>query len=103
MIVFILYGNVLFLWIEACHTIMTTCDGFRVKQRNFVFLLFFQSTDVSTGVRKAKSRHDMDTAGLREEIISLCIFTELRLIDTAFLRLLKLKMTTAFDHMVRFS
>ena len=52
---------------------------------------------------KAKSRHGMDTAGVREEIISLCIFTELQLIDTVFLRLLKLKMTTAFGHMVRFS
>ena len=50
---------------------------------------------------KAKSRHDMDTAGVREEIISLCILTEFKLIDTV-LRLLKLKMTTAFDHMVRF-
>ena len=56
--------------------------GFRVKQRNFVFLLFFQSTDASTGVRKAKSRHDMDTAGVRVEIISLCMFTELLRFDT---------------------
>ena len=31
---------------------------------------------------KAKSRHDMDTAGVRDEIISLCIFTELQLMDT---------------------
>ena len=45
----------------------------------------------------------MDTAGVRVEIISLCIFTELQLIDTVLLRLLKLKMATAFDHMVRFS
>ena len=52
---------------------------------------------------KAKSRHDMDTAGVRDEIISLCIFTELQLIDTVLLRLLKLKMATAFDYMVRFS
>ena len=51
---------------------------------------------------KAKSRHDMDTAGVRVEIISLCIFTELQLIDTVLLRLLKLKMATAFDYMVRF-
>ena len=56
--------------------------GFRVKQRNFVFLLFFQSTDISTGVRKAKSRHDMDTAGVRVEIISLCKSTDLFSINT---------------------
>ena len=82
---------------------MSRSRGSVVKERNFSMRGIFGCTDVSTGVRKAKSRHDMDTAGLREEIISLCIFTELRLIDTAFLRLLKLKMTTAFDHMVRFS
>ena len=29
----------------------------------------FHSTDVSTGLRKAKSRYDMDTAGVRVEII----------------------------------
>ena len=52
---------------------------------------------------KAKSRHDMDTAGVREEIISLCILTELKLIVTVLLRLLKLKIATAFDYMVRFS
>ena len=52
---------------------------------------------------KAKSRHDMDTAGVRDEITSLCKLTELQLIDTVLLRLLKLKMATAFDHMVRFS
>ena len=52
---------------------------------------------------KAKSRHDMDTAGVREEIKSLCILTELKLIDTVLLRLLKLKITTAFDYIVRFS
>ena len=57
-------------------------EGFRVKHRNFVFPLFFQSTDVPTGVRKAKSRHDMDTAGVRVEIISLCMFTELLRFDT---------------------
>ena len=45
----------------------------------------------------------MDTGGVREEIISLCILTELKLIDTVLLRLLKLKMATAFDYMVRFS
>ena len=55
------------------------------------------------GMGKAKSRHDMDTAGVRVEIISLCIFTELQLIDTVLLRILKLKMATAFDYMVRFS
>ena len=42
----------------------------------------FQSTDVLMGVRKAKSRHDMDTAGVRVEIISLCMFTELLRFDT---------------------
>ena len=52
---------------------------------------------------KAKSRHDMDTAGVREEIISLCILTELKLIDTVLLRLLKLKIATTFDNIVRFS
>ena len=61
------------------------------------------ASDVLAGMGKAKSRHDIGTAGVREEIISLCIFTELQLIDTVFLRLLKLKMTIAFDHMVRFS
>ena len=27
-------------------------------------------------MREAKSRHDMDTTGVKIEIISLCIFTE---------------------------
>ena len=31
---------------------------------------------------KAKSRHDMDTAGVRVEIISLCKSTVLLFIDT---------------------
>ena len=30
-------------------TVDSTLRGFRVKQRNFVFLIFFQSTDVSKG------------------------------------------------------
>ena len=54
-------------------------------------------------MRAAKSRNDMDTAGVKIEIISLCIFTELKLIDTVFLRLLKQQMAMAFDHMVRLS
>ena len=45
----------------------------------------------------------MDTAGVKEEIISLGILTELKLIDTVLLRLLKLKIATAFDYIVRFS
>ena len=77
--------------------------GFRVKERNFAKRRIFESTDVSAGTGKAKSRHDMDTAGVREEIISLCILTELKLIVTVLLRLLKLKIATAFDYMVRFS
>ena len=56
---------------------LVVADTFSVARSNFVFLVFFQSTDVSTGARKAKSRHDMDTAGLRVEIISLFMFTEL--------------------------
>ena len=54
-------------------------------------------------MREAKSRHDMDTAGVKIEIISLCIFTEFQLIDTVFLRFLKQRMAIDFDHMVRFS
>ena len=53
-------------------------------------------------MREAKSRHDMDTAGVKVEIISLCIFTDLLLIDSVLLRLLKQRMVIAFDHMVRF-
>ena len=34
------------------------------------------------GMGKAKSRHDMDTAGVRVEIISLCKSTDLLFIDT---------------------
>ena len=51
--------------------------GSVVKQRNFARRRIFLSTDVSTRMREAKSRRDMDTAGVRVEIISLCIFTEL--------------------------
>ena len=45
----------------------------------------------------------MDTAEVKVEIITLCILTELQLIDKVFLRLLKQRMAIAFDHMVRFS
>ena len=76
--------------------------GSVVKQRNFARRIFL-STDVSTRMREAKSRRDMDTAGVRVEIISLCIFTELYLIDTVFFSFLKQRMAIAFDHMVRFS
>ena len=58
-----------------------------VKQRNFARRRIFLSTDVSTRMREAKSRHDMDTAGVSVEIISICIFTEFLLIDTVQLRL----------------
>ena len=78
-------------------------NGSVVKQRNFARRRIFVSTDVCTRMREAKSRHDMDTAGVKVEIISLCIFTELYLIDTVFLRFLKQRMAIAFDHMVRFS
>ena len=54
-------------------------------------------------MREAKSRHDMDTAGVKVEIISLCIFTDLLLIDSVLLRLLKQRMVIAFDHIARFS
>ena len=47
--------------------------GSVVKQRNFARRRIFLSTDVSTRMREAKSRRDMDTAGVRVEIISLCI------------------------------
>ena len=36
--------------------------------RNFAFLVFFYSMDVWPGIREAKSRPDMDTVGVREEI-----------------------------------
>ena len=42
----------------------------------------FESTDVLAGMGKAKSRHDMSTAGVRVEIISLCIFTDLFFVNT---------------------
>ena len=77
--------------------------GSVVKQRNFARRRIFSSTDVCTRMREAKSRHDMDTAGVKVEIISLCIFTELQLIDTVFLRLLKQRIAIVFDHMVGLS
>ena len=52
-------------------------NGSVVKQRNFARRRIFLSTGVCTRMREAKSRHDMDTAGVKVEIISLCIFTEL--------------------------
>ena len=56
--------------------------GFRVKERNFAKRRIFESTDVSAGMGKAKSRHDMNTAGVRVEIISLCKSTDLFFINT---------------------
>ena len=44
----------------------------------------------------------MDTAGVKVEIVSLCIFTDLLLIDSVLLRLLKKRMVIAFDHIARF-
>ena len=58
-------------------------------------------------MREAKSRHDMDTAQgmdtVKVEIISICISTDSKLIDTVFLRLLKQRIAIAFAHMVRLS
>ena len=59
-----------------------TSYGFRVKERNFAKRRIFESTDVSAGMGKAKSRHDMNTAGVRVEIISLCKSTDLFSINT---------------------
>ena len=56
--------------------------GFRVKERNFAKRRILQFTDVLAGMGKAKSRHDMDTAGVRVEIISLCKSTDLFFIKT---------------------
>ena len=43
-----------------CHHLFLGSDSnFRVKQRNFAFLLFFLCTEVWPGIRKANSRHDM--------------------------------------------
>ena len=56
--------------------------GFRVTERNFAKRRIFESTDVSAGMGKAKSRHDMNTAGVRVEIISLCKSTDLFSINT---------------------
>ena len=53
-------------------------------------------------MREAKSRRDIDTAGVKVEIVSLCIFTDLLLIDSVLLRLLKQRMVIAFDHIARF-
>ena len=55
------------------------------------------------GMRKAKSRHDKDTTGVRVEIISLCMLTELLRFNTVPLSLLQFRMTIASVHMVRFS
>ena len=59
-----------------------TRRGFRVKERNFAKRRIFQSTDVLAGMGKAKSRHDMNTAGVRVEIISLCKSADLFFINT---------------------
>ena len=53
-----------------------TLWGFRVKERNFANKRIFKFTDILAGMGKAKSRHDMNTAGVRVEIkhlfVSLC-------------------------------
>ena len=61
---------------EPKYEFMIKHTGSAVKERNFSRRIF-ECTDVWAGMGKAKSRHDMDTAGLKEEIISLCISTEL--------------------------
>jgi len=43
-------------------------EGFRVKERNFAKRRIFKSTDVYARMGKAKSRHDMDTAGVIVDI-----------------------------------
>ena len=43
-------------------------EGFRVKVRNFAKMRIFKSTDVYARMGKAKSRHDMDTAGVIVDI-----------------------------------
>ena len=43
--------------------------GSVVKQRNFARRIFL-STDVCTRMREAKSRHDMNTAGVKGELRS---------------------------------
>ena len=57
-------------------------NGSVVKQRNFARRRIFLSADVSTRMREAKSRRDMNTARVRVEIISLCIFTDLFFVNT---------------------
>ena len=56
--------------------------GFRVKERNFAKRRIFESTDVYARMGKVKSRHDMNTAGVRVEIVSLCKSTHLFFINT---------------------
>ena len=55
------------------------------------------------GMRKAKSRHDMDTAGVRVEIMSRCMLTEILRFDTVLLSLFQFRMTIASVHMARFA
>ena len=54
-------------------------------------------------MRKAKSRHDMDTAGVRVEIMSRCMLTEILRFDTVLLSLFQFRMTIASVHMARFA
>ena len=60
-----------------------------VKQRNFARRRILLSTDICTRMREAKSRHDMDTAGVKIEIISLCIFTSVTANRYSFLKTFK--------------